>query len=99
MIHNAHDQMILDSESIQLVIHGLPTANGSSVAEAQQPEAREDTYIKLFFPVDNLGLTRQRLARGGEAATSEKEWEARGFRACDGVGAEGNVVHFREVAT
>ena len=37
-------------------------------------------------------------ALGGRLAPAGKEWAARGFRACDGVDPEGNVVQFREPA-
>jgi predicted enzyme related to lactoylglutathione lyase len=83
---------VLESDVFQLTIHGLrgePAASGA---------AREDTYVKLCFPVDAIDAARTRaMTLGGEIWPPEREWVAtsRGFRACDGRDPEGNVFQVR----
>jgi len=50
-------------------------------------------------PVDSLAAARARVAMlGGRLDPADREWSARGFRACDGVDPEGNVFQLREPA-
>ena len=85
--------VVLERDGFQLTIHGLrgePAATGA---------AREDTYVKLCFPVDSLaGVRREAAALGGALGPAGDEWESdsRGFRACDGRDPEGNVFQARE---
>lgn len=84
---------VLRSDSFELVIHALP--NESAVS--QPPQAREDSYLKLFFPVLSLSEARERAAAlGGQLRPAEEEWTARGFRACEAIDPDGNVIQFRE---
>jgi hypothetical protein len=65
---------------MQLTIHALHGEPSTDDAP------RFDTSIKLCFPVDAIAETRARAATlGGTLWDIEKEWEARGFRACDGT--------------
>ena len=41
----------------------------------------------------------QALALGGQLFAPKREWEARGFRACDGIDPEGNVIQLRQPAS
>jgi len=87
---------VLRSDSFELVIHLLP--NESRVN--QPPQVRQDSYIKPFFPVLSLSETRERAAAlGGQLRPAEEEWTARGFRACEAIDPDGNVIQFREEAT
>lgn len=86
---------VLESETFELVIHALP--NEPSVGEP--PRVREDTYIKPFFPVKSLAETREKAAAfGGKLRPQSEEWQARGFRACEAIDPDGNVIQFREEA-
>ena len=84
---------VLERDGFQLTVHGLrgePATTGAT---------REDTYVKLCFPVDSLAnVRREAAALGGEVWPAEREWESesRGFRACDGRDPEGNVFQARE---
>ncbi|MCI0621006.1 MAG: hypothetical protein L0387_04925 [Acidobacteria bacterium] len=86
---------VLGSDTFELVIHSL-------VAEppvSEPPLAREDSYIKPFFPVTSLHEARERAAAlGGKLRPQNEEWEARGFRACEAIDPDGNVIQFREDA-
>ena len=65
----------------------------------QPPALREDSCIKLCLPVDSIAAARTQAAQlGGQIGPTAKEWEARGFRACDGYDPEGNVFQVRESA-
>ncbi len=84
---------ILESSTFQLVVHAI---RGEGKVEVP-PVAREDGYIKPFFPVKSLAEARARaLELGGMLRPKSAEWEARGFRACDGVDPDGNVIQCRE---
>ena len=65
----------------------------------EAPRVREDSYIKPFFPVNSLSEARERaVALGGQLRPPNEEWEARGFRACEAIDPDGNVIQFREDA-
>lgn len=84
---------VLASESFELVLHALR----GEPATAAPAMPREDGCIKLFFPVASLAQARATAATlGGALQPPEREWSARGFRACDGVDPEGNVIQLRE---
>jgi hypothetical protein len=86
---------VLGSDTFELVIHAL-----SAEPAVHEPlAAREDSYLKPFFPVANLSEARERaVALGGRLRPADKEWTARGFRACEAVDPDGNVIQFREDA-
>ena len=90
---------VLESESFQLVLHALRGEPSVSSSSGEPPPAREDTYIKPFFPVASLAEARAKAASlGGRLKPESAEWEARGFRAVDGVDPEGNVIQVRQDA-
>jgi predicted enzyme related to lactoylglutathione lyase len=67
--------------------------------EQNPPTPRRDTAIKPFFVVTSLAAAREKAATsGGALEPANKEWSARGFRACEAVDPEGNVIQFREEA-
>jgi predicted enzyme related to lactoylglutathione lyase len=85
---------VLGSDTFELVIHSLP----NEPAVSEPPSIRQDSYIKPFFPVTSFAGTRERAASlGGQLAPQNEEWVARGFRACEAIDPDGNVIQFREV--
>ena len=95
-LHADADHVVLETDGIQLVIHGLPR-------EPPQPEGavpvRADSYIKLCLPVRSIAEARAVASGlGGRLEPASAEWEARGFRACDGNDPEGNVIQVRVAA-
>jgi catechol 2,3-dioxygenase-like lactoylglutathione lyase family enzyme len=97
VLHAEGGHVVLAGSGIELVMHGIPAHIAAQITIADPPAAREETPIKLFFPVPSLAEARARApALGGRLAPAAKEWSARGFRACDGVDPEGNVLQFRE---
>lgn len=91
------DHIVLELPHFQLVLHGIPQKIAASISITSPPQLREAVPVKLVFPVASLGAARAIApALGGCVFPQSKEWEARGFRACDGYDPEGNVVQFRE---
>ena len=91
-----HNVSVLVSDETELVIHTLLGEPSTD----RPPLAREDVYIKPFFPVSCLSEARKRAAEfGGKLRPRDEEWEARGFRACEAIDPDGNVIQFREDAS
>ena len=89
------DVTVLGSEDFELVIHALP----EEPPVDEPPAVREDVYVKPFFPVASLADAREKArALGGRLSPASEEWEARGFRACEAIDPDGNVIQFREDA-
>ena len=87
---------VLASDTFELVVHSIsvePKVSGP-------PVAREDGYIKPFFPTTSLSEAREKAAAlGGRLRPQSAEWSARGFRACEAIDPDGNVIQFREEAS
>lgn len=91
------DHRVLDQDSFQLVVHGIPPQIAQRIQITQPPQRREDTPLKLCLPVARIDAARSQAARlGGQVDPPANEWAARGFRACDGMDPEGNVFQVRE---
>jgi catechol 2,3-dioxygenase-like lactoylglutathione lyase family enzyme len=96
-VHGDKSHVVLDEGQFQLVLHGIPEEIAATFEITQPPEIREDMPIKLCLPVNSIEGARTRAARlGGKVGPKSKEWQARGFRACDGYDPEGNVFQVRE---
>jgi predicted enzyme related to lactoylglutathione lyase len=88
---------VMEAEGFQLVIHRLA---GEPQVGPATVRVREDSYVKLCLPVVSIAAARAlAAAHGGAIKSPHHEWEARGFRACDGHDPEGNVIQVRESAT
>ncbi len=93
------DHVVLDDAGYQLVIHGIPKKIAAGIQITSPPRVREGTPIKVCLPVLSIEQARQHAAAlGGQVGAKSREWEARGFRACDGYDPEGNVFQLREAA-
>jgi predicted enzyme related to lactoylglutathione lyase len=98
-VEKGKDHVVLEADGLQLVIHGIPKRIAASIQITNPPQVREDTPIKICFPVDTIEQARSKaMELGGQVGSNDKEWEARGFRACDGHDPEGNVFQLRESA-
>ena len=88
---------VMEVDGLQLVVHAL---SGEPRVSAGAIPVREDSYVKLCLPVASIAAARSlAAANAGAIKSPEHEWEARGFRACDGHDPEGNVIQVREPAT
>jgi predicted enzyme related to lactoylglutathione lyase len=94
------EKIVLESAEFLLIVHAVPPEVAASLSITSPPELRTNVAMKLFFPVASLMEARAMApALGGALYPSHKEWEGRGFRACDGYDPEGNIVQFRENAS
>ncbi len=93
------EHVVLEVAGFQLVIHKLRGASASEDGDGRKVEPREDSYLKVCLPVRSIADARAiATAHGGHIKPSKSEWEARGFRACDGHDPEGNILQVRESA-
>jgi catechol 2,3-dioxygenase-like lactoylglutathione lyase family enzyme len=96
VLHSGEDHVVLDVSGFQITLHGM--RGPKHVRGQDRYPTREDTHVKLALPVPDLAAAREAAARlGGELWPPEREWAARGFRACDGRDPEGNVFQLRQV--
>jgi predicted enzyme related to lactoylglutathione lyase len=95
--HTEASHVVLESSIFQLVVHAIPTEIAATIEIATPPIRREDTPIKLGFPVASISATRIAAAKhGGELNAQDREWEFQGRRVCDGHDPEGNVIQVSE---
>lgn len=98
-VHRDQDHLVLDDAHFQLVVHGIPHDIAARIQITAPAQVRENAAIKLCLPVQAIEQARQAAALlGGMIGPKRQEWEARGFRACDGHDPEGNVFQVRELA-
>jgi predicted enzyme related to lactoylglutathione lyase len=91
------DHVALEIDGLQVVLHGLSGEPAVTRDDSGQVPVRQDAYVKLCLPVGSIETARATaVAHGGVVKPPEHEWEARGFRACDGHDPEGNVIQVRE---
>lgn len=92
--------VVLELSGFQLVIHALRGGPQPAPEGQGQTLPREDSYMKVCLPVASLASARTKAAElGGFLGPPEQEWQALGFRACDGHDPEGNILQLRENAT
>jgi predicted enzyme related to lactoylglutathione lyase len=95
--HTDTSHVVLESPTFQLVVHAIPAEIAATIEIATPPIRREDTPIKLGFPVASISATRIAAAKhGGELNAKDREWEFQGRRICDGHDPEGNVIQVSE---
>jgi hypothetical protein len=91
--------VVLESKSFQLVVLRSPSHIASTMEIAVPPVRRANAAVKLVFFVPSIAEVRaSAAARDGVLNAAEKEWLFNGWRVCDGLDPEGNVVQFREHA-
>lgn len=99
LAHEEQDHLVLESDAFQLVVVAIPGKRAASIHIAEPPQRRENTAIKLVFPVASLAAARAAAAsHGGQLNSTSREWVFQDTRVCDGHDPEGNVVQFRERA-
>ncbi len=99
LVHAQADHAILEIAGFQLVIHALRGEPDVKLGPTGQVPVREDSYVKMCLPVQSISAARASASKlGGALRPPDKEWEARGFRACDGHDPEGNVWQVRQNA-
>ena len=91
--------VVLESPGFQLVVLRIPEQIASSIVITVPPTRRANAAIKPVFFVPSIAAVRTTAeACGGMLNSTDKEWFFQGFKVCDGLDPEGNVVQFREPA-
>ena len=86
------DKCVLESNSLTLTVHGIPLHIAENIEISVPPEIRENTAVKMCFPVVSIIEARTLASsKGGCVYTKANEWENNKFIACDGYDPEGNV--------
>ena len=84
---------------LQLVVLQIPTDIASAIEISVPPTRRSMTAVKLVFFIPNIADIRTSVeAFGGVMNSADKEWSFQGFKVCDCLDPEGNVIQFREHA-
>ncbi|MFL6626660.1 MAG: VOC family protein [Burkholderiaceae bacterium] len=98
VMHEVDDHIVLESETVELVIVAIPAATAARIVITTPPQRRENTAFKPVFAVPSLAEARASAkANGGELDPPGKEWKFQGLRVCDGCDPEGNVIQLREL--
>jgi len=98
VMHEVDDHIVLESETVELVIVAIPAATAARIVITTPPQRRENTAFKLVFAVPNLAAARATAeANGGVLEPPGKEWKFQGLRVCDACDPEGNVIQLREL--
>jgi predicted enzyme related to lactoylglutathione lyase len=90
--HSDASHAVLDFDGFNLMIHQLPAHLAVAVAVKSPPERREQTAIRLDYPVEDLARSRSEAARlGGVIDESPPPWAANDTKFFLGHDPEGNV--------
>lgn len=99
VVHDEPDHAVLAVDGMELVVHALPVTSQGTPTALGTLRVRKDAYWKFCLPVESISSARViAMGLGGMIGPIADEWEARGFRACDGSDPEGNVLQVRESA-
>jgi catechol 2,3-dioxygenase-like lactoylglutathione lyase family enzyme len=94
----AHDRehVLLESRALQLVVLQVPPHIASTIEITVPPVRRADAAVKLVFFVPSIAAVRRLAeAHGGVLRGPKQEWTFNGYKVCDGLDPEGNVIQFR----
>ena len=93
------DHVVLESPAFQLVVLQIPSDIASTIEITVPPKRRAMAAVKPVFFVPSMADIRASVETfGGVMNSSDKEWSFQGFKVCDGLDPEGNVIQFREHA-
>jgi predicted enzyme related to lactoylglutathione lyase len=93
----AEDYCLLDSDRWTLSLVVIPPDVAATIHVSAPPRRRDAAPIKLAFHVANIdGLRPVVAGTGGQIDPGTTAWDFQGFRHCDGVDPEGNVIQLRE---
>lgn len=96
-VSGGDDHVVLESPVFQLVVHRMPGDIASGIQVTMPPARRANGAVKLVFPVQSLVDARATVAAyGGVLEGPDREWTFQGWRVCDGLDPEGNVVQLRQ---
>lgn len=93
------EHVLLESPSFQLVVLRIPSHIAATIQITVPPARRANAAVKLVFFVPSIAEARASAeAQGGILNRADTEWLFNGWKVCDGLDPEGNVIQFREHA-
>jgi len=91
---------VLNSESLELVIHGIPKSISDNIDIETPPKLRASTPMKPCFVIESLDDVRTACeSTNGGLKPVKAIWEIRGAKVLDGWDPEGNIIQFKELIT
>lgn len=91
---------VMDGPGGTLTLVRVPEELAAGIDLADPPERREQTPIKVVFPVTDIAGTRAlALSFGGVIDPVDAEWHWQGSVRCDGQDPEGNVLQVSSPVT
>lgn len=90
-----HELIILENQSVQLLVHAIPAPIAATITIANPPKLREDTALKFFFSVPSIEAARA-TARSLGGDVHAQQWRGPGFLVCNANDPEGNIFQIRE---
>jgi catechol 2,3-dioxygenase-like lactoylglutathione lyase family enzyme len=86
------DHSVLNCRGFELVVHQIPKQYLNESSREEIPVRRENSPIRLDFPVDSIDSARSLAATlGGRVDDSPPAWAPRDAKFCLGHDPEGNV--------
>lgn len=83
----------LECQGFHLLVHQIPAALADSIEIRTPPVRREQTAVRLDFPVQDIDRARECAGRlGGQVDDSPPPWAAGSTRIYLGFDPEGNVI-------
>jgi catechol 2,3-dioxygenase-like lactoylglutathione lyase family enzyme len=96
-VETEESHVVLETPGLQLVVVRIPAEIAASITITVPPTRRANAAIKPVFFVPSIAAVRAAVdGFGGTLNSSDQEWSFQGFKVCDGLDPEGNVVQFRE---
>jgi predicted enzyme related to lactoylglutathione lyase len=93
----SEEVVTLGSGTFELAVVKIRQAIAVRIEITTPPVRREDTPVKIGFPVKDIGAARDAAARlGGVVDAADHEWSHAGWTRCDGHDPEGNVFQVRQ---
>lgn len=89
------DLIILESQSVQLLVHAIPAPIAATISISSPPKLREDTALKFFFTVPSIEAART-TARSLGGDVHNQQWQNPIFLVCNANDPEGNIFQVRE---
>jgi catechol 2,3-dioxygenase-like lactoylglutathione lyase family enzyme len=90
-VEERHATLSSEHWTLSLVVAGEEFS--AAITIESPPRRRENVPVKLAFEVDSISRARSLLAElGGCADPAATEWDFDGFRRCDALDPEGNVI-------
>lgn len=98
-LESADGHVLLCGDGFEMAIVRVPGAVADEIGPVSADRPREETPIKVTFPVAEFESMRRLIRDGsGELKSADRAWAWRGSMHLDGVDPEGNVFQLRTAA-